>query len=650
MGRPYAEELLEVDRTYNWCLSAKISDLARSVGKSATRPLIAVGSGGSLTAAHFVSLLHTLFTGQACQVFTPSEIVTTKQRITDWSVLICSAGGSNPDVLAAASAGIRRAPHHLFALITRAKSPLESQLKKANWPKCHHFSTPTRKDGFLATNSLLATILLLVRAYETWLGTQSCLPPTLSDLVHPDVSREEFLNRFRQEVTPVVARDTLIVLYGSWTKPAAMDVESRLTESGLASVQPADYRNFAHGRHYWLARHASNSAVLAFTEKETEMTSRTLAIIPPSIPRAQIHLLPGVTGAFQAVCHSLFLAAIAGGEKRVDPGRPRVPQFGRKLYYLRAAPNLNTTKTSERMALAIEKKTRLPITAVRLRPGLFEQWKAYYEAFVIRLSKAKLKAIVLDYDGTLCSPDRRFQGPSKETATLLNELLAEGVTIGVATGRGKSVRKDLGRVIRSKYREEVLVGYHNGAEIAPLSDISCPGELRSLAAELTSLANCLRERSSISRQARVEAKGKQITLELLPTGDPLALLSEVTREVKGGEYGAVSIVTSSHSIDVLASGVSKRSVIAALARRLGVDDGGASNILCIGDRGCFPGNDADLLLHPMALSVDEVSANPETCWNLSKPDLRFESACQEYLSRVIVRKSGVRFDVRGMLP
>jgi hypothetical protein len=40
-------------------------------------------------------------------------------------------------------------------------------------------------------------------------------------------------------------------------------------------------------------------------------------------------------GAINAVCHSIFLAAGAGAEKGLDPGRPHVPPFGRKLYHLR---------------------------------------------------------------------------------------------------------------------------------------------------------------------------------------------------------------------------------------------------------------------------------------------------------------------------
>src|SRR5665213_719534 len=340
MGRPYATELRELDATYAWAMSASVSELARTVAESARRPLITVGSGGSLTSAHIAAFLHIRFTGQPAQTLTPYELITTPQRLDGTAVLICSAGGSNPDVISAADLVVRRAPGMLFAVTTRRGSSLEEHLKASSWPRCYAFDTPTPKDGFLATNSLLATIVLLVRAYETGAGATSCLPQTLDALLHPDLDRRAFIAGFREQTTPLIDRNTLIVLHGAATKPAAMDVESRFTEAALANVQPADYRNFAHGRHHWLARHASSSAVLAFSENGDDIARRTLALLPTSIPCWQISVEVGPRGALAAVCHSLLLADIAGTAKAIDPGRPHVPMFGRKLYHLKAMPSL----------------------------------------------------------------------------------------------------------------------------------------------------------------------------------------------------------------------------------------------------------------------------------------------------------------------
>ena len=209
MGRPYSTELSELDATYAWSVQTEIDGLAHAVSKAAGFPLIAVGSGGSLTSAHFVSLLHTSFTGQIGQVLTPLEAATTVQHLAGTSVLICSASGSNPDVLSATESLIKRAPHHLFAITTKQHTPLGRQFAAAEWPECHGFSTPTKKDGFLATNSLLGYDgCSLPVAYETWAGVETCLAPTLSSLLHPDLSREEFVAHvFRTSLSNCLQRD-----------------------------------------------------------------------------------------------------------------------------------------------------------------------------------------------------------------------------------------------------------------------------------------------------------------------------------------------------------------------------------------------------------------------------------------------------------
>ena len=58
MGRPYAAQLAQLNATYQWALSAVIEGLTTSVDALRGRPLIVIGSGGSLSAAAFACRLH----------------------------------------------------------------------------------------------------------------------------------------------------------------------------------------------------------------------------------------------------------------------------------------------------------------------------------------------------------------------------------------------------------------------------------------------------------------------------------------------------------------------------------------------------------------------------------------------------------------
>lgn len=186
------------------------------------------------------------------------------------------------------------------------------------------------------------------------------------------------------------------------------DLESRFTEAAIAGVQTAACRNFAHGRHHWLARHGDSTGVIAFAAACEDVARKTLALLPAPIPRHEVVIGSGVDGALAAVCQSMFLAFVAGEGRGIVPGRPHVPKFGRKLYHLRAMPaplEGNGDDDRERLNLAIERKTAIPVSALAAR-GELDHWVEHFRAFVERLASARIRAIALDYDATLCGAGR----------------------------------------------------------------------------------------------------------------------------------------------------------------------------------------------------------------------------------------------------
>lgn len=82
-----------------------------------------------------------------------------------------------------------------------------------------------------------------------------------------------------------------MVLHGPNTRPAALDIESKCSEAALSAVQLADFRNFAHGRHHWLAKKGEETGILSFSsDSETEIAEKTLKLLPSGIPVARIHV------------------------------------------------------------------------------------------------------------------------------------------------------------------------------------------------------------------------------------------------------------------------------------------------------------------------------------------------------------------------
>ena len=641
MARPYAREMAQLSETFDWAATVDVEPLCQAVRAAGLSPLRIVGSGGSLTGAHAMAGLHQRHTGRLASVATPLEAIDEPLGATTATWLL-SAGGGNTDVLAAAKAAILREPRQVGVLCGRAASALAALCRRHPFVDLLLYPPPAGKDGFLATNSLLGFTALLTRAYAIVFGSDADWQAVV-DHVRPLLSDGAAIPKtWKAATAPLWTRATTLVLHGPSTRIGAVDLESKFTEAALGHVQIADYRNFAHGRHHWLARRAETSAVLAFvTGTDRVLAERTLALIPTQVPQAQITF----AGGSGAVALASLLAALkitewVGRTRGIDPGRPGVPEFGRKLYGLRLGRPRSVAgslRLSPRQAAAITRKAGV-VPEHLAATGALDRWQEALAAFVRRLRDARFAGIVLDYDGTVIDARRRFEPAALEMTSELARLAQAGACIGIATGRGKSVRRDLQKRLPRTLWPLVLVGYYNGSEVASLDDESVPDGAEKICAALEPLATALRRQPELSACTRQEDRPFQITLEATNFMS-LSRLHDLVRQVLlTTDVHGVSVTCSSHSVDIVAPKVSKLNVVRRIRETVGKDP-----VLTIGDRGRWPGNDHDLLCEPFALGVDEISVDPITCWHLGKPGQRGPTVTLEYLSVLEVQDGLLKF-------
>ena len=646
MARPYAGEMTRLAETFAWAMTADLRPLRQAVRIAGLSPLRAIGSGGSLTGAHALAGLHQRYTGRLATVATPLEAVDEPLNATVATWLL-SAGGGNVDIVAAAKTLILREPRQLCVLCGRDSSPLAELCRQHPFVDLLLYPPPAGKDGFLATNSLLGFTALLTRAYATefgsdtdWQDTIDCLEPLLPNSTAT-------LEAWEAATAPLWTRSTTLVLYGPSTRIGAVDLESKFTEAALGHLQLADYRNFAHGRHHWLAKRSETSAVLAFiTDADRALAERTLDLIPADVPQARIAFDGGPSAAALAsLLAALRLTGWAGISRGIDPGRPGVPEFGRKLYRLplpRPRRVAGLPRLTPREAAAITRKAGVDPSHLAAS-GELGRWREALAAFRNRLRDARFAGIVLDYDGTVVDTRHRFESAEPMMAAELARLAEAGAHVAVATGRGKSVRRDLQSRLPRALWPLVLVGYYNGAEVASLDDDSAPNGSANACAALRSLSEALRRQPELSGSVCQEDRRFQITLEatrVMPEGRLWDLVHHVILLAGADDVG---VTRSSHSVDIVATGVSKLNVVRRLRETVG-----DAPILAIGDRGRWPGNDHDLLSEPFALGVDEISVDRATCWHLGEPGQRGPTVTLDYLSALETHDGRVRFAAESL--
>jgi fructoselysine-6-P-deglycase FrlB-like protein len=289
LGKPYFLELEQLEETYAFAMDMDIQPLVGAVSASMFLPLLVVGSGGSLTVARLIASIHQRLARMIAKPVTPLDLFENNRMALNTAIWFTSAGGRNTDIQAAIRSAISGEPRRLLVTCAKTASPLAIFAGKYNYTDVFEFDLPSQRDGFLATNSLLAFSVLFVRAYLDIFENAGKLPPDFRALMGFESSLDRFLGQLREQCYPLLDRENLVVLYGNGAEAAAYDLVSKFTEAALGPVQISDFRNFAHGRHHWLAKRGKNSAVAALTTlDDRKLAQKTLDLLPQRL-RAPNH-------------------------------------------------------------------------------------------------------------------------------------------------------------------------------------------------------------------------------------------------------------------------------------------------------------------------------------------------------------------------
>ena len=625
MGRPYKLELKQLDAIYSWARQVDISGLAHAINRPVRDPLLAVGSGGSLSTACLIASLEQRLRGCFSSFETPLLASRDPEFLAGARVFIISARGRNPDVLGFAKFAVAAEPSCVISLCCMENSPLTNLVHSFHRGNGFEFGSPAGKDGYLATNSLVALNTMMARAY----GAGGELPPNWADLFDPGDLRRSFTSI--RNSTDLIRSDKILLLFGPETRPAAVDFESKFHESGLASVQVTDYRNFAHGRHLWLAHHPDTTVIAFISSNDRAIADATLKLLPKGIRTLRVETsLEGIAAVFAMQAAVFELVSLYGEERGRDPGRPTVPMFGRKLYHLNVFPVLS----SDLRSAAIIRKSRARRLACL--PALSQgEWESAYGNFRRQLAAHRFTQCVLDYDGTICDHKDRFNGIAAEVAKSLVDLLEGGFALGIATGRGKSVREVLCAALPKRLWPLVTVAYYNGAIVSPLADRSCLNQGEAGASPLSEAARIIRNANIL--EVKVTERPSQITLEWVEGGPAGPLWHHASALLAKARMTMVRVVASSRSVDIIEAATSKLNVLKCMPGA----GSHQSDTLFIGDRPSWPGNDFELLCQPGSLSVDEVGCDLETGWNLAPAAVTGSAALVHYLGQI--RKSSQHF-------
>jgi hydroxymethylpyrimidine pyrophosphatase-like HAD family hydrolase len=316
-----------------------------------------------------------------------------------------------------------------------------------------------------------------------------------------------------------------------------------------------------------------------------------------------------------------LIAKAKSDAAKVDIGRPSVPAYGRQLYNRNV---WNTIRPRNQLPVPVRRKIA---AATLISPESKAEWILAYEDILRCLRSARFDGVVLDYDGTLCDPQYRFSALPMNVAAELERMVRLGAAVGIATGRGKSVRKSLQKSLPSALWPKVTLGYYNCSQIASLDDETMPDNSDVPSDDLREPLKILSRHPELTEIATLEARGKQITVSPVVPGAARRVRELVADLLSNRFYTDSKVVYSTHSVDVLSKAVSKLAILSHLEQKIGRN----LTLLRIGDLGRWPGNDFELLSSPTGVSCNTVSAHLSECWNLAPVGERNSQATIYYL-------------------
>lgn len=230
------------------------------------KPTLFIGNGGMLD--HFAGHLYEMNKGVA-RCITPLELASmSDETIKGCLCLLFSAGGNNIDIRYAAKRLLKFNPTNTACLTFS----LGKAFKKFDPSKVFLFNTPRFDESFISVENKFYRDALVYRAFT---GNRA------SDIEISMAPYQYRLNKSAATLTPLRKIKHFVVLFSDYGEPAAHDIESVLVETGVASAQVCDYRNYCHGRFLFVGNHTRH------TRASHTLTDSDVAVVLLVSPRNQ---------------------------------------------------------------------------------------------------------------------------------------------------------------------------------------------------------------------------------------------------------------------------------------------------------------------------------------------------------------------------
>lgn len=271
----YSENLNTIPQVLDWSVKQDVERFRRFLVEQPNIPLYCFSSGGASSTLHYVALLYETNRGMAKSLTGLAISSISDEALKSSKILIYSKSGNGVDTKNLVNRATAINPKGVGGLSrdNGEENYLICTLKKftTNW---FQYKFPGLKGSFISTTSNIAAMCLVYKAFT---GDSD-----IASKLHVDVTPSNcfsYITKMGEKVDMqhLSNKKHFIALYSGWGEPSARDFESKMVESGIASVQLSDIRNFCHGRFIFVSNHFEETVfVLFLTPREKEFAQNLI--------------------------------------------------------------------------------------------------------------------------------------------------------------------------------------------------------------------------------------------------------------------------------------------------------------------------------------------------------------------------------------
>lgn len=270
----FNESLSMIPAALRWAAEQDVEGLRTFFTEQPEVPMYAFASGGSFSSIDYAALLYETGGGMAKAVTPLSMLSVSDEALNSAKMLILTSKGKGVDEKYVAQRVAKLKHARTCAVVKTADddNDVAKKLRKVGG-RWFVYDWLSQEKPFIAT---IDTVCKFGLFYQAFTQDADGLRTYKLDLTPERCF--SYAPRKEGDIPSLGNIRNFIVLYNGWSRPVAVDFESKMIESGIASVQLCDYRNFCHGRFIFLSKHLEDSVLVLFLTPREQQFAKDLIL------------------------------------------------------------------------------------------------------------------------------------------------------------------------------------------------------------------------------------------------------------------------------------------------------------------------------------------------------------------------------------